>query len=124
RVGGPLGEPAHAGEAEVAADSFSDYAHRFSVMVLGELDAGQESVVRHLLDQHRPAHTLFELCSVGAGMRVGRGLRVALTSVIGRSGGFQPLQLGYGALGQGTMLGRPGGGLTLGNGPLGQGRLT
>lgn len=124
RIGGPLGEPAQAGEAGVAADSFREYAHRFTVMVLGELSAEQDAVVRHLLDQHRPAHTVFELCSVGAGMRIGRGLRLGLTSVIGGSGGFQPLQLGYGALGRGNTLGRPSGGFSLGNGPLDEGRLT
>jgi hypothetical protein len=42
---------------------------------------------------HRPAHTLVEVCTVGSGMRVGRGLHVELTSIIRSTGGFQPLRL-------------------------------
>ncbi|MBB5019144.1 phage tail-like protein [Chitinivorax tropicus] len=124
RVGGPVGEAARSGDASVAVDSFRQHAHRFSVLILGELSPEQEAMVRHLLEQHRPAHTLYELCTIGAGMRIGRNLRVAMTSVIGHSGGFQPMQLGHSALGKDNLLGRPGSGLSLGNQTLGQGRLT
>jgi len=84
-----------------------DYAHRFSVFIPLALSAEQEDVVRHVLDVHRPAHTLYDLCTVTSGMRVGRGLYAGLTSIAGRSDGFQPLRLGAATLGRGTLLGRP-----------------
>jgi hypothetical protein len=40
-------------------------------------------------------------------MRVGRGLHVALTSIIGRSSGFSQLQIGSSTLGRGAIVGRP-----------------
>jgi phage tail-like protein len=91
-----------------------DGAHRFSVFIPLALSAEQESVVRHVLDVHRPAHTLYDLCTVTSGMRVGRGLYAGLTSIAGRSDGFQPLRLGAATLGRGTLLGRPASGTSPG----------
>ena len=76
-------------------------------MVPRPLDAEQEAVVRHVLDTERPAHTAYELCSVDAGMRVGRNLHLALSSVVGATGGFVPLLLDRSVLGRGTTLGVP-----------------
>jgi hypothetical protein len=70
---------------------------------------------------HRPAHTLFELCSVEAGMHVGLGLLLELTSVIGRGAGFSTLQLGAGTIGRGSsLIGRPRAGARIGSAELGR----
>jgi hypothetical protein len=74
----------------------------------------------HVLDVHRPAHTLVDVCSVGTGMRVGRGLHLGLISLIGRTGGFTTLRLGEGRLGRGGIVGRPEVGTSLGAGRLGR----
>lgn len=120
RVGGAVGQagPAAAGGA---VDSFERHAHRFTVIVLGRLDADREAALRHLLEVHRPAHTLFDLCTLGTGMRVGLGLHVALTSVVGPSGGFGPWVLGAGPVGRDRVVGRPARGLRPGSTRVGAG---
>jgi phage tail-like protein len=107
RVGGSVGAEASAPLSGSIEDAFRTHAHRFSVLVPALLTSEQLDVVRHILDLHRPAHTLVDICTVSAGMRVGRGLHVALSSIVGRTGGFTPLQLGASALGRGAILGRP-----------------
>jgi phage tail-like protein len=116
RVGGALGEPdvSPLYDADVE-DAFETHAHRFSVIVPASLSDEQMDVVRHILDVHRPAHTLFEICTVDAGLRVGVGLHVELTSIIGRGGGFRTLQLGAAQLGRGSIVGRPQAGTSVGN---------
>jgi hypothetical protein len=52
-------------------------------------------------------------------MRLGRGLHVGLSSMIGATGGFATAQLGGSALGRGAILGRPSGGGTIGASRLG-----
>jgi hypothetical protein len=76
-------------------------------------------VVRHILDVHRPAHTAFDICTVGAGMRVGRGLHLGLSSVIGKTGAFTTLQVGATRLGRDAVVGRPDAGTVLGSSRLG-----
>jgi phage tail-like protein len=120
RVGGALGAATAEPLSGSAADAFHTHAHRFSVMIPAELSADQLDVVRQILEVHRPAHTMVEVCTVDAGMRVGRGLHLGLTSVIGRSGGFAPLQTGAALLGRGVVLGRPGAGVTVESSRLGQ----
>jgi phage tail-like protein len=107
RVGGAVGEPTESPLEGTAEDAFRTHAHRFSVIVPGALTREQLDVVNHILEVHRPAHTLVEVCTVDAGMRVGRGLHVGLSSTIGRTGGFRTLQLGAAALGRGGVVGRP-----------------
>ncbi|MBQ0826645.1 phage tail protein [Streptomyces tagetis] len=97
--------------------TFADYAHRFAVVVPGALSDERLATVRHLLDLHRPAHTVVEVCSADSGARVGEGWHLGLTSVVGRNSGFQPLSVG-GTLGRYAVLGRPTGGH-----PVGQGRI-
>lgn len=108
RVGGAIGEP---GEQVVDQskldDAFKLHAHRFSVLIRAMLSDEQAAVVNDILEMHRPAHTLVTLCTVGAGMRVGRGLHLAISTTVGRTGGFSTLQLGAAALGRGAILGRP-----------------
>ena len=48
-----------------------------------------------------------DVCTVGSGMRVGRGLHVGLLSLVGRTGGFVTAQLGSSRIGQGALVGRP-----------------
>jgi phage tail-like protein len=109
RVGGTVGE----GDTSAAPlegtsdDAFRTHAHRFTVIIPAALDETQLDVVRHILEVHRPAHTLFDLCTVGAGMRVGRGLHAGISSVIGRTGEFRTLQLGATSLGRDAIIGRP-----------------
>jgi hypothetical protein len=59
------------------------HAHRFSVLIPASLTEEQLDVVRRILEVHRPAHTIFDVCTVGAGMRVGRGLHVGISSMVG-----------------------------------------
>jgi phage tail-like protein len=109
RVGGAVGESglsALEGLA-AAADGFRTSAHRFTIFIPGWLTAEQLSVVRDLLEFHRPAHTLFELCTIAEGMRVGRGLYVELTTVVASSSGWRTLQLGAGSLGRDAIVGSP-----------------
>jgi phage tail-like protein len=91
----------------VVRDAFETHAHRFTVIVPGRLGVEQEAVVRFILDGQRPAHTLYELCTVANGMRVGKALHVGVSSLVGRTAGFEELALGASALGRGAVLGRP-----------------
>ncbi|MEU7106358.1 phage tail protein [Streptomyces sp. NPDC046215] len=98
--------------------AFADYAHRFSVVVPGTLSDEQRACVRHILDLHRPAHTLAEVCTADGGARLGVGCHLELTSVIGSSSGFRRLAVG-GVLGGHAVLGEPAGGLTVGGSRVG-----
>ena len=64
-------------------DGYTVTAHRFTVLVCGDLDDEQRDVVHELLETHKPAHTMAEICELGPGMRVGRHLHVGLSSVVG-----------------------------------------
>ena len=112
RVGGQVSElrqtPLNAaGTAAAAADAFATHAHRFTVMLPALLGADTLALADDVLARHRPAHTAVTVCSAGAGMRLGRGLHIGLTSVVGRSSGWQVLQLGAVALGREAHLGWP-----------------
>lgn len=106
RVGGALSTPEETPLSGTTADAFVTHAHRFTVILTCELSAEKMAVVQRVLDVHRPAHTLYDLCTVGAGMRVGRSLHVALSSIVGRSAGWKMLKLGGGTLGRNVLLGR------------------
>ncbi len=110
RVGGSVGATQ---DEPVSDDLFATHAHRFAVLVPALLSDEQVGMVTHALDVHRPAHTLYELCTLGSGMSVGRGLHVGLLSTIGRTGGFETLAAGRGAVG-GGIVGRPHVGTTVG----------
>jgi hypothetical protein len=120
RVGGAIGQDETQLLGTSIDDAFETHAHRFSLIIPASLTSEQMDVVQQILDLHRPAHTLVDVCTVGAGMRVGRGLHVELTSIIGRSGGFTTLQLGVGTLGRGGILGRPGTETVIGGSRLGR----
>ncbi|HET6763319.1 MAG TPA: phage tail protein, partial [Longimicrobiaceae bacterium] len=107
RVGGAVGVMEESPLAGSTDDAFRTHAHRFTVIVPRLLSEEQRAVVEDVLQVHRPAHTLFDVCTPGAGMRIGRGLHLGLSSVIGRTGGFGTLRLGGSALGREAVLGRP-----------------
>jgi phage tail-like protein len=119
RVGGAVGVSSSQPLEGTVQDAFSRSAHRFSVVIPARLDASQEQAVRDLLDAHKPAHTAYSLCTVGAGMRVGQGLYLELTSIVGPGSGFEQLRVGDSALGRDAVLGRPRGGIRPGSARIG-----
>ena len=107
RVGGRIGEPGMGTIADTAPADFDDFAHRFTVTVVALLTKAQLACVRRLIEAHKPAHTDFTLCSAQTGIRASVGSAVGISSVIGKSGGFEPAIVGDAALGAGFLLGRP-----------------
>lgn len=120
RVGGEVASQVATPISGSVADAFKTHAHRFTVIVPAALSTEQLEVVQQIVAVHRPAHTLFDICTVAAGMRVGHGLLLEVSSVIGRSGGWVSLQLGGSTLGRGTLLGRAAAGGRLGSAALGE----
>jgi phage tail-like protein len=120
RIGGAIGSDTPAPLEGSVEDAFRTHAHRFTVIIPAVLTAEQLDVVRNIIEVHRPAHTIFDLCTVGAGMRVGRGLMLEVSSVIGPTGAFSPVQLGSSLLGRGAIIGRPNSGGTIGSSNLGR----
>ncbi|HJQ69625.1 MAG TPA: phage tail protein [Blastocatellia bacterium] len=120
RIGGAIGLTDTQTLTGTVDDAFDTHAHRFAVIIPSSLTSDQQEVVRQILELHRPAHTLVEVCTVAAGMRVGRGLHVELTSIIGRGGGFTQLQLGNSQLGRGNILGIPEAGTVLSSARVGR----
>ncbi len=89
-------------------------------MIPAALDTEQLALVRELLAVHRPAHTLADVCTVDAGSRVGVGLHVELTSIIGPSAAFRPLRLDGSVIGRdATVGGRPATGIRVGGSNIG-----
>ncbi len=118
RVGGAVGPP------ETVPleydDGFDTHAHRFSVVLPVEVTDEEMSVVREILERHRPAHTLYEICTVDAGMRVGIGLYLGFTSMVGTGAGFGKIQVGASLLGRGYVLWRRPMGVFPGSGRIGK----
>jgi phage tail-like protein len=82
-------------------------AHRFTVLVPGVLSGEQRAVLADLLDSHRPAHTLAELCELGEGMRIGRTVRPGLTAYVGPAPDPGTVVVGRNGLGVDTTIGNP-----------------
>ena len=95
------------------------YAHRFTVIVPAALTEEQLEVVAHIVEVHQPAHTVFQICSANAGIRLGIGVHVGLSTVVGRTSGFLPLQVDGSVVGRGTIVGRPVPGMHTGTSRLG-----
>jgi phage tail-like protein len=110
-VGGGM----RAGGTRPGEDGYTTFAHRFSVLIPADLSSEQLEVVRSILDTHRPAHTRFEICELGFGMRVGRHLHLRLTSVVGPEVGFAPAVIGQVAVGGDGVVGVPAVGARLGD---------
>lgn len=96
------------------------HAHRFSVVILAVLDRRQREIVEHILEQHRPAHTLYELCTIDSGLRVGLGLHVGMSSVVGAGSGWTRWRLGASCLGGDALIGEARVGLDLGSARVGE----
>ena len=103
RVGG-ASRPANPGDP--TEDGFATHAHRFTVLVTREVCEAELAVIGDLLDLHRPAHTLVEVCGAGEGMRVGRSLHVELSSIVGRARPVSAAVLPRSRVGDGTVVGR------------------
>ncbi len=118
RIGGGVAAD-DGGTAGSAADAFRTHAHRFTVIVPAPLTEEQLDVVRRIVQVHRPAHTIFDVCTVDAGMRVGRGLMLEVSSVVGPTGAFSSFQIGGSVIGRGALVGRPAEGGAIGSARLG-----
>jgi len=86
-------------------DSFRAAAHRFCVLVPGELTDEQREVARGIVDAHRPAHTIARISELGVGMRVGQRLHVQLTSFVGPGADWRPAVVGRTRVGADGLLG-------------------
>ena len=110
RVGGSARETGTLGRFTIGgrqpdSDSYREAAHRCTVLVPGTLTTEQRAVVKDLLEVHRPAHVSIQLCELGAGMRVGVQLRVALSSFVGPAAHWQSAVVGDSSLGLDRIVG-------------------
>ena len=120
RVGGKVGETGAVSVSEESIeDAFVSHAHRFSLVIPVSLDQEKLEVIEHILALHRPCHSIYDICSVDAGMKAGIGLYLGLTSMVGRSSGFGRLQAGGSLLGRQAIIGRPKAGTRPGSSRLG-----
>jgi phage tail-like protein len=86
---------------------FTDTAHRFTVY-LPAYRATQSAIlaeVRRVIEAEKPAHTGYELCLIGADMRVGLQARVGIDTIVG--GPPEPQRLNEFLLGLSGVLPPP-----------------
>lgn len=83
---------------EYAAPLFDSVAYQFTVHVYpGEVEcAGKLDQVRAIVDREKPAHTMYELCVIAPGLRVGYQARLGVDTLLGS--GPAPGRLGAGEL--------------------------
>lgn len=98
-------------------------AHRFTVLVPLALDDEQRDAVLALVERFKPAHTSFDVCELGAGMRLGASLYLGLTSVVGTASAWGPLVVGDTPVGVDAVLDLPGIGAQVGAAVLGRPEL-
>ena len=72
-----------AASGERLSTAYDATAHRFTLLIPGHLDDERRHVLDDILADHRPAHTLVEVCELGEGMRIGRSTRLNLTAYVG-----------------------------------------
>jgi len=91
-------------QEEYASPLFDGVAFRFTVYVYhGEVEcAGKTEQVRAIVDREKPAHTMYDLCVISPGLRVGYQARLGVDTLLG--GGPAPGRLGEGDL---VIGGRP-----------------
>jgi len=95
-------------------DGYTATAHRFTLLVRGELTDEQREVVADIVERHKPAHTLGVICELGSGMRIGRQLHTGVTSFVGPGGAFAPAVVGQVLVGGDGVVGLPAVGSRLG----------
>ena len=85
-------------QEEYASPLFDGVAYRFTVYVYpGEVEcAGTIEQVRAIVDREKPAHTMYDLCVISPGLRVGYQARLGVDTLLG--GGPAPGRLGEGDL--------------------------
>jgi hypothetical protein len=85
-------------QEEFGAKLFEVAAHQFTVLVYrGEVDCpGKLEQVKAVIDREKPAHTVYRLCVIEPGPRVGYRARLGIDTVIG--GNPAPGRLGEGDL--------------------------
>jgi len=103
RATGMLGHFTVGGETP-SSSSYRRSAHRFSVLVPGCLTDEQRAVVGDIVQRHKPAHTLADICELGDGLPVGR-LRIGLTAYVGPRARRPGAVLGQARLGHGGTVG-------------------
>lgn len=87
---------------EYGTPLFDDVAYRFTVRLYpGEVTcAGKLDQVKAILDREKPAHTVYDMCVIAPGIRIGYQARLGVDTLLG--GGPVPGRLGETAL----VLGR------------------
>jgi phage tail-like protein len=95
-------------------DGYTATAHRFTLLVRGELSGEQRDVVADIVERHKPAHTEGVICELGAGMRIGRQLHTGVTSFVGPGGAWAPAVVGQVLVGGDGVVGLPAVGSRLG----------
>lgn len=98
-------------------------AHRFTVLVPGCLGEEQRAVVADLLRTQRPAHTMYELCELGDGMRLGLTVRPGLTAYVAPPRGPAEAVVGRSGLGIDSPAGTGASGSRLGDTAAGEVRV-
>ncbi len=98
-----LGQSHLIAEDEYGAPLFAETAHHFCVSTLAPGDPGTLALLREVIEREKPAHTTFDLCAIGADLRVGFQARIGIDAIV--AGPPQPLVMGGpGLLGFGTAL--------------------
>jgi phage tail-like protein len=110
-IGGSAAETGSLGRFAIGGASPTDTAyaasaHRFTVVVRGNLDPEERAVVQRILDLQRPAHTLVEVCELGDGMRIGERLRLDLTAYVGPGADWRPAVVGRVRVGGDGVVGQ------------------
>lgn len=102
------------GAVTPSASDSNTHAHRFSVIIPLTLNTEEMEVIHQILEQYRPAHTIYDICTVDAGMRMSLGLYLELNSVIGHTGGFLPMHIDGALVSRDTIIGSPSTGIYTG----------
>jgi phage tail-like protein len=95
------------GGTTAGKNGYSATAHRFTVFVPKTLDREQRSVISDVIEDHKPAHTLMDICELGDGMRLGRSTRLELTTWVGQGTGWGPAVVGQFLAGGDGVIGTP-----------------
>lgn len=95
-------------ETDYGAPLFSDLAHVFFVQAYAAdlVDPAVEQKLRQILDQEKPAHTIYQFQRIEAGMRVGFQARLGIDAIVGGAPADLTL-IGTQSLGVDTALAAP-----------------